>query len=79
VSGLGGAPDFARGAHDSTGGLSVVALSSRDATGRSRLVDHIDDPSLAASIVDAVVTENGVAVFAGLGPDQRHNALRRIF
>lgn len=79
VSGRGGAPDFARGAHDSTGGLSVVALSSRNATGRSRLVDRVDDPSLDARIVDAVVTENGVAVFAGLGLDQRRDALRRIF
>jgi hypothetical protein len=39
----------------------------------------VDDPSLDATIVDAVVTENGVAVFAGLGLDQRRNALRRIF
>ena len=80
VSGRGGAPDFARGAHDSTGGLSVVALSSHDSTGRSRLLDCVDDdPSLDATIVDAVVTENGVAVFAGLAPGQRRDALQRIF
>jgi acyl-CoA hydrolase len=79
VSGRGGAPDFARGAHDSTGGLSVVALSSRDATGGSRLVDRVDDPSLDATIVDAVVTENGAAVLTGLGANQRRDALRRIF
>lgn len=79
VSGRGGAPDFACGAHDSTGGLSVVALSSRDATGRSRLVDRVNDPSLDATIVDAVVTEHGVAVLTGLGPDQRRDALRPIF
>lgn len=67
VSGRGGAPDFARGAHDSPGGLTIVALHSRDPRGRTRLVKELDDPSLAADVVDAVATENGPVLLAGPG------------
>lgn len=78
VSGKGGAPDFALGAHRSQGGMSIIALHS---TGRggSRLVSRLDDPSLPASSVDAVVTERGSAVLTGLTAPERALALRSVF
>lgn len=79
VSGRGGAPDFALGAHDSAGGLSIVALHTSDRQGRSRLVPKLDDPSISAARIDAVVTENGVAILAGLDAEDRNAALMRIF
>jgi acyl-CoA hydrolase len=78
VSGLGGAPDFARGAHESQGGRAIVALSSTHRS-RSRLVETVTDPTVPARWVDAVVTEHGTAVLAGLGPDERRRALGAIF
>jgi 4-hydroxybutyrate CoA-transferase len=79
VSGRGGAPDFALGGHLSQGGLSIVALHSTDRQGRSRLVPELDDPSIPAARIDAVVTENGVALLAGLESEERRSALSRIF
>jgi acyl-CoA hydrolase len=79
VSGRGGAPDFALGGHLSQGGLSIVALHSRDRHGRSRLVAELGDPSISAASIDAVVTELGAAVLAGLDLDERNSALSRIF
>lgn len=79
LSGRGGAPDFALGAHESPGGRSIVALRSRDGKGRSTLVDEVETVSLEADIVDAVVTENGVAVLAGLEPGRKRAALDAVF
>jgi len=78
VSGRGGAPDFARGAHESRGGRSIVALSSTHHS-RSRLVETVTDPTVPARWVDAVATEHGTAVLEGLGPDERRRALSAIF
>jgi acyl-CoA hydrolase len=79
VSGRGGSPDFALGGHLSQGGLSIVALHSTDRQGRSRLVPELGDPSIAAGRIDAVVTEKGVALLAGLDSRERNGALGRIF
>jgi 4-hydroxybutyrate CoA-transferase len=79
VSGRGGAPDFARGGHLSPGGMSIVALHSTDRQGRSRLVPEIDDPSIAGTRVDVVVTEKGAAVLSGLDRDDRSSTLSTIF
>jgi acyl-CoA hydrolase len=79
VSGRGGAPDFALGGHLSAGGLSIVALHSTDRHGRSRLVPEIDDPSIVGARIDAVVTEKGAALLAGVDPKNRISALSRIF
>ncbi|MCW2854241.1 MAG: 4-hydroxybutyrate CoA-transferase [Nocardioides sp.] len=78
VSGRGGAPDFALGAHRSRGGLSIIALHS---TGRggTRLVSRLEDPSLPSSSIDAVVTEKGSAVLTGLTAPERALALRAVF
>jgi acyl-CoA hydrolase len=78
VSGRGGAPDFALGAHRSRGGLSIVALHST-ARGQTRLVASLDDPSLPSSSVDVIVTEKGAAVIAGLSASARGDAIRAIF
>jgi acyl-CoA hydrolase len=79
VSGKGGAPDFARGAHKSDGGLSVVALSSQHGQSRSRLIESIDDPTIPGEWIDAVATELGIAVLTGLDPEHRRQALTAIF
>lgn len=82
LSGPGGQPDFALGAAVSPSGLSIIAMPSTAAGGtRSRLV-----PELAAGtsttvpryLVDAVVTEFGVARLRGLPLEQRPAALAEI-
>ena len=79
VSGKGGGPDFARGAHESVGGRSIVALSANHRPDKSRIVESIDNPTIPAEWIDAVVTERGVAVLEGLEPSGRAQALRAIF
>jgi acyl-CoA hydrolase len=79
VSGLGGAPDFARGAVASAGGLCIVAVRSSDAHGESRLVKVVDDPTLDGAWVGAVATEHGAVRLAGLEPAERRRALASIF
>jgi acyl-CoA hydrolase len=79
VSGKGGAPDFARGAHESNGGLSIAALSATHGQTQSRLIESIGDPTIPADWIDAVVTEHGTAVLTGLNAVQRRDALTAIF
>lgn len=79
VSGRGGAPDFARGAHDSPGGMSILGIHSTDRTGAARLVESLADPSLDGEIIDVIVTEKGAADLRGLVPDDRASVLRSIF
>lgn len=79
VSGRGGAPDFARGAHESPGGFSVLALHSTDRNGTSRLVESLPDPSLDGQVIDVIVTEKGVADLRRLHGEPRTLAVRAIF
>lgn len=79
VSGRGGAPDFARGAHESHDGFSVVALHSTDRNGISRLVESLSDPSLDGQLIDVIVTEKGGADLRGLSRTRRSEAIRAIF
>jgi acyl-CoA hydrolase len=79
VSGRGGAPDFARGAHDSPGGLSILALPSTDRSGESRLVPRLSDPSMSGDIIDVVVTEKGVADLRDLDRRSRRRAIQSVF
>lgn len=80
-SGVGGGPDFMRGAAASPGGRSIIALPS---TARkrtvSRIVARLDRPStsLARSDSDTVVTEHGVAELRDKGIDARAEALIAI-
>ncbi|MBS7705482.1 acetyl-CoA hydrolase/transferase C-terminal domain-containing protein [Chelatococcus asaccharovorans] len=81
VSSGGGQSDFARAAHLSRGGASVIMLPSATAKGQSRIV-----PSLAAGQrettapqdVDFVVTENGSADLRGCTAAERREKLIAI-
>lgn len=82
VSGPGGQPDYALGAHLSPGGVGLVAISST--VGRkptSRIVPRLG-PDVPVTIprwmADRVVTEFGVAHLAGATLDERAERLRAI-
>ncbi|AXY49278.1 acetyl-CoA hydrolase/transferase C-terminal domain-containing protein [Rhodococcus ruber] len=80
VSGIGGAPDFARAAHLSSEGLCIVTLPSRDRFGSTTLCDRLSDrASIEGRFVDAVVTERGVAVRSNSGEASWRRSLQRIF
>jgi acyl-CoA hydrolase len=79
--GVGGAPDFARGAKLAPDGRSIVALPSlQKPGGPSRIVARLDTPSVSMSAIDAdtIVTEHGVAEIAALALDARAEALIAI-
>lgn len=62
VGGVGGLPDFSRGALLAPRGQAVLALASRSAQGAPRIVARLSGPAtVAASDADLVVTEHGVA------------------
>jgi len=79
VSGAGGAPDFARAARLSPGGISIVALPSCVAKGQgSRIVGQLGPGSvvtLPRTEVDVVVTDEGAADLRGLSVPERAEAL----
>lgn len=76
VGGVGGLPDFVRGAIASGRGQSVIALASRTARGRPRIVARLAGPcTVAASDADVVVTEHGVARLRDL---PLHERVRRM-
>jgi acyl-CoA hydrolase len=79
VSGLGGAPDFARGAHRSPGGRCIIAMRSTGPSGSNLLADRVDNVSIPGADVDVVVTELGVADLRGRSGQERQHALERIF
>ena len=78
VSGVGGAPDLARGAHLSEGGQSVVALRSESTQKSSTFVDRIDTPTICADYVDAVASERGL-VEMGTEASAGGTDLHRLF
>lgn len=81
VSGVGGAPDFARGALASPGGRSILALPSTASDGRiSRIVLRLDAPSvsLGRELADVIITEHGVADVRNLSIAERAFALIAI-
>jgi acyl-CoA hydrolase len=79
VAGVGGHPDFAFAAARSPGGLSIVALPSRQG-GRSTLVERLESPvSTPGHDVDVVVTERGVADLRGLGRSERRSAIAALW
>jgi len=78
VAGVGGSLDFAIGASLAPGGLSVVALPATARGGSdSRIVERLPDGvvTLPATLVDVVVTENGLADLRGLSLAARRRAL----
>ena len=70
VSGIGGAPDFARAAALSPDGISIVALPSTSGRAEaSRIVPRLDGIcSLPRNDIDVVITEHGAA-------DLRHGSV----
>jgi acyl-CoA hydrolase len=78
-SGVGGAPDFLRGARLSPGGLSIVALPA-SAKGRSRISARLQAPSVSIprSEIDVVVTEHGAVHIRDLSLDERAEAILSI-
>lgn len=77
VGGVGGHPDFARGASACPGGLSVVAVRSQH-RGTSNVVEVPEVVTTARTDVDVVVTEHGVADLRGCSDDARAARLRAI-
>jgi acyl-CoA hydrolase len=79
MSGVGGAPDFIRGARLSPGGLSIIALPAT-VKGRSRIVTRLSAPSVSIprSEIDVVVTEHGAARIRDLALDERAEAIMAI-
>lgn len=80
-SGVGGGPDFMRGAAASPGGRSIIALpSTARKRSLSRIVARLGSPStsIARSDIDTVVTEHGVAELRDKGIDARAEALIAI-
>jgi acyl-CoA hydrolase len=82
LSGSGGAPDFARAARLSPGGLSIVALPA--GTGKpqgSRIVATLGSAgivTLPRTDVDVIITDEGVADLRGLSVAERAQALISI-
>ncbi len=80
VSGCGGAPDFARGAQLSAGGVSIIALpatAGRDAA--TRIVPRLDGIcTLPRNDIDVVVTEHGIADLRGRSVMERAERLIAI-
>ncbi len=79
ISGVGGAPDFAKGAMSSEGGQSIIALPAT-AGALSRIVPRLAAPtvSLARHETDVIVTEHGVANLRGRTLEARAEALIAI-
>lgn len=79
ISGVGGSLDFVDAASRSAGGLRVIALPSATPDGsRSRIVPSIATVTVPRSMVDAVVTEYGVARLDGRSVAERQQALIAI-
>jgi len=80
VSGLGGLPDFLRGARQAPGGRGIVALASVTGDDRSRIVPRLDPGPASLPRIDAdhVVTEFGVADLRYLDTHARARALIEI-
>jgi Acetyl-CoA hydrolase len=79
IASPGGLPDFARGALESPGGKSIIAVRARSASGVSPgIVPMLDRPHTATSgAVDAdiIVTEYGAAHVRNLSMDARAEAM----
>lgn len=75
IAGIGGHADYASAASRSAGGLSVIAVPSRRPP-VGRLAIPVSTPR---SVVDAVVTEHGLADLRGLTDDERAAAIRAVF
>ncbi len=80
LSGVGGLPDFIRGARQSAGGRGIIALPSCTASGDSRIVPMLPAGPVSVARVDAdcIVSEHGVADIGSLDVHARARAIITI-
>jgi len=81
ISGVGGQMDFVRGAALSEGGKPIIAMTSRTAKGKSRIVHTLKDGAGVVTTrahIHFIVTEYGVADLYGMTLSERARALIAI-
>lgn len=80
LSGVGGLPDFLRGARQSTGGRGIIALPACTPKGESRIVPMLPGGPVSLARVDAdcIVSEHGFADLRHLDVHARAQALIAI-
>lgn len=82
VGGVGGLPAFVRGALQSKGGQSIIALPALtryDGKGRSRIVKSLPaEITLDETLADIVVTEFGIAHLRGASEETRRKRMLSI-
>lgn len=76
VAGLGGAPNFAEGAHASIGGAAIVAIR-RHPSGHS-INPEVTTPSIPAENVDFIVSDRGYVDLSVVTGDRRHDEISRL-
>lgn len=78
-SGTGGSLDYADAAARSRRGLRIVALPSTSSAGSvSRIVGSVGAVTIPRTMIDAVVTEHGVARISGMTSQARAEALLQL-
>lgn len=82
ISGIGGQVNFVKGAINSVGGKSIIAMASTTADGKiSKIVPSLSEGSVVTTLrtdVDYIITEYGIARMTGLTLKQRATALINI-
>lgn len=80
LSGVGGLPDFLRGARQAPGGRGIIALPASTASGESRIVPLLPSGpvSLARIDADCIVSDHGVADLRHLDVHARARAIITI-
>lgn len=80
IAGIGGQPDFAfAGASALSGGVSIVAVTSRNGK-NATLVERLSAPvSTPSHDIDVIVTEKGAADLRGLDRRERRVAIARLW
>lgn len=77
--GIGGHPDYCAAARMSSGGLSIIAVPTRN-NGRSPLVEQLSRPaSTPAHDVDVIVTESGYVDLRAADWSQRRQLITELF
>ncbi|BCO39040.1 hypothetical protein MINTM001_01790 [Mycobacterium paraintracellulare] len=79
IGGIGGHPDYCAAARMSSGGLSIIAVPTRN-NGRSPLVEQLSRPaSTPAHDVDVIVTESGYVDLRAADWSQRRQLITGLF
>lgn len=80
LGGVGGLPDFLRGARQAPGGRGIIALPASTAKGESRIVPMLPSGPVSVARVDAdcIVSEHGVADLRHLDVRERARAIMAI-